>query len=365
MASPSSVPRHTQIYTQLVRRLSLLAPGELFPTVAALMTEFGVSQVTITEAIRRLHTRGFIRRPVGKKRYVVTGQAQQRRAMVAVVRPIGPSAAHEVLLAALMREFAGRRWSFQASHYAAWTDLDWVRLKQEHDGIISVGQAPERAAMIKCPGGDDYRWVALTEHAEEADGGFGVTGDEIALGRLAVEALRQLGHRRIAVLRNEPSNPASARRWRGWREAMTEAGEPDPGELEIDGAVGPDEDPVEGARVRLGDWLDERGPAFTAIFATTWTGAQAVLRVMQDRALPLPTTCSLLAPGGLWSIGAQLVPPLSTLDHDAEAWARAACDLLAAQLEGPAVEPRWISLPPELHLRRTTAPLRIDHSTTE
>ncbi|MCU0791694.1 MAG: substrate-binding domain-containing protein [Opitutaceae bacterium] len=350
--------RHAQVYRQLVKRLALASPGSEFPTVAELKEEFDASQATITQAVRRLQQQGFIRRPVGKKRYVIAQQAPRTHTTIAVLRPFWPSPEYDSLLTGLQQACTQRRWILELIHYQAWSDLDLTRIINEHQGIISIGHPSAFA-----DGQEDhllkqrYPFISLMNRPENA-AFAGVEGDDVALGRMAVATLRKLGHRRIAVFLNEPHGLSVERRLRGWRTAMQKAGEGNLDELVIDCSVESGQDSIEIGRERFERWLGGKHAPFTAVFATAWTGALAVMRVMHDRHIDIPADCSLLAQGGLWPVGRYLVPPLSTIDYDANEWGRAACELLAEQIAENPSAPRSINLAPEIHLRGTTAHLR-------
>ena len=356
MAGPHSSTRHSHVHEQLVTRLATLKSGDFFPTVAELMNEFNASQVTITQALQRLQNQGFIRRPVGKKRYVVTQQAQRREANITVLRPTWPSPEYDSLLSSLQHECTQRHWNLALTSYADWADVDLHRLMGAYDGIISIGHpadmGEQQESHIAAKG---YPFVTLMDRPET--GAFsGVLADDIALGRIAVETLRGLGHRRIAVMLNEPRAPSVSQRLQGWRAAMEAAGETDLDRLVIDCSVVRGEDSIELGRQRLDAWLGDRPLEFTALFATAWTGAVAAMRVLHEHHIDLPAQCSLISQGGLWPIGRYLAPALSTLDSNPDQWAKAACDLLAGQISGTATEKHLVTLAPEVHLRGTTAP---------
>ncbi len=358
MATVPEETRHAQVYRQLIKRLALAERGSEFPTVAELKDEFDASQVTITQAVRRLQQQGFIRRPVGKKRYVIVQQAPRSHTTIAVLRPFWPSPEYDSLLTGIQQECTRRRWNLELIHYQAWSDVDLTRTISEHQGIISIGH-PDAFAdgqedhMLK----QRYPFISLMNRPENT-AFAGVEGDDVALGHMAVSTLRKLGHRRIAVFLNEPPSVSVKLRLRGWRTAMQMAGEPDLDELVIDCSVTSGQDSIEIGCESFDRWLSGRHAPFTAVFATAWTGALAAMRVMHDRKIAIPDDCSLLAQGGLWPIGRYLVPPLSTIDYDATEWGRAACELLAEQMAGKNSAPRSINLTPETHLRGTTAPLR-------
>jgi DNA-binding LacI/PurR family transcriptional regulator len=357
MTTAQENTRQAHVYRRLVERLSLIEPGSEFPTVAELKNEFDASQITITQVIRRLQQQGFVRRPVGRKRYVVVQQAPRSHSTIAVLRPIWPSPEYDSLLNGLQQDCSKRRWNLDLIHYQNWGDLDLTRIINEHEGIITIGH-PDAF-----PDGQEdhltklgYPFVSLMNRPDHTPF-VGVEGDDFALGQMAVNSLRELGHRRIAVFLNEPSGVTIQRRLNGWRRAMEVSGETDLDDLVIDCTVESGQDSIEASLKRLEGWLRRKGTPFTAVFATAWTGALAVMRVMHERRIDIPSQCSLLAQGGLWPIGRYLVPPLSTIDYDAAEWGRAACDLLARQMSGKSASLRSINLSPVIHLRGTTAPL--------
>lgn len=59
-----------QLYLQLRRRISAMKDGEPFPTVRQLMTEYQVSQSTVTPAINQLKEKGLIEAYVGRGSFV-------------------------------------------------------------------------------------------------------------------------------------------------------------------------------------------------------------------------------------------------------------------------------------------------------
>ena len=357
MSGPHSPTRHSHVHEQLVSRLATLKSGDFFPTVAELMKEFHASQVTITQALQRLQNHGFIRRPVGKKRYVVTQQAQRREANILVLRPSWSSPEFDSLLSALQEECTRRHWNLAPHTYQHWDDMDLQRLMGAYDGMLSIGHPTGCDDCIDAHLADTgYPFITLMDRPDNA-ALSGVMADDVALGRLAVDTLRELGHRRIAVLLNEPPRPSVRQRLQGWRTAMEEAGETDLDRLVIDCSVVRGEDSIEFGQQKLAAWMDNHPREFTAVFATAWTGAVAAMRVLFDRRIELPGQFSLLSQGGLWPIGRYLAPALSTLDCNPAEWAKAACDLLAGKLSGRATKNRLIRLAPEVHLRGTTAPV--------
>lgn len=357
MPGPNNPTRHSHVHEQLVERLATIAPGDFFPTVAELMKEFEASQATITQALQRLQHQGFIRRPLGKKRYIVTLQAQRSEATISVLRPNWPSFEYDALLTALQLEFTRRHWNLALTSYPRWADVDLHRLLGACDGIISIGHpanvGDHQDLHIESRA---YPFVTLMERPD--DGAFsGVMADDLAVGRIAVETLRGLGHRRIAVLLNEPSFDSVNQRLAGWRAAMEAAGETDLDRLIIDCSVERGEDGIELGEQKFARWMDQHPKDFTALFATAWTGAVAAMRVLKTRHIDIPSQCSLIAQGGLWPIGRYLAPALSTIDSNPNEWAMVACDLLAEQIRSGDTTKRLVTLAPEVHLRGTTTPI--------
>jgi DNA-binding LacI/PurR family transcriptional regulator len=166
--------------------------------------------------------------------------------------------------------------------------------------------------------------------------------DDLAVGRLAVEHLVGLGHRRIAMVRTSDTDgitwSSDVQRARAWRETLTDAGLEAPDELLVTESWGPDA----GAR-GLTRLLALAEPP-TAVFAYSDEIAVAVLAKARQLGIRVPDDLSVVGVDG-HPLGE--VFDVSTVDQRVAEQARAAADLAVALLGGTAAR-TGLTLAPEL-----------------
>lgn len=147
--------------------------------------------------------------------------------------------------------------------------------------------------------------------------------------RRAVEHLIAHGHRRIAVVLDDPADSSIGQlRFQGYRQALEEHGiayDPALTVVTADYAMSAAYDGV----CRL---LDS-GAAFTALMAISDTLAIAAIKALTDRGRSVPEDCSVIAIDGL-DISAYTVPTLTTLCQPAEEMARQSVQMLTDLIEG-------------------------------
>lgn len=184
--------------------------------------------------------------------------------------------------------------------------------------------------------------------------------DNEAGGRMALEHLYLLGHRKIAVIRGPKAVIDSVPRWKGARSFARSAG------LDLD----PDlilelprsEDPLSGFEggCRLTEELLHRRKAFTALVAFDDMTALGAIRALAKAGVRVPEQCSVIgfddvAPGALST------PPLTTVRQPMEAMGSIAVNLLLdgihATLERGEFSTVHRKVSPELVVRESTRPL--------
>ncbi len=153
--------------------------------------------------------------------------------------------------------------------------------------------------------------------------------------REAEKAVRYLvhhGHRRIAVLLDDPAdNSIGQLRFQGYRRALEDCG------IDYDPALA----------VITGDYalsaaydgvcrLIDSGVGFTALMAISDNLAIAAIKALTDRGLSVPEDCSVIAIDGL-DISAYTVPTLTTLCQPAAEMARESVQMLIGLIEGTGV----------------------------
>src|SRR5262249_10812995 len=183
--------------------------------------------------------------------------------------------------------------------------------------------------------------------------------DNEAGGRLAIEHLYSLGHRKIAFIRGPKMLADSGLRWRGIKSFATQVG------LDIDGRLVLDlpdlREPTTGfeAGISATEELLHRKRAFTAIVAFDDITAMGCIRRLSRAGIRVPDQCSVIgfddvAPASL------SVPSLTTIRQPMEAMGANAVSIVVDSIRA-GLEPRVSKvihrrMPPELVVRESTRP---------
>lgn len=178
-----------------------------------------------------------------------------------------------------------------------------------------------------------------------------VTSDHRDGGRLAVEHLIGLGHRRIARVSNSADPLAGRDRIDGGRDALAAAGlSEDPGLV-----VETDDWDAEGA-YRATLRLLERGKPFTAVAVGSDIMAINVIGALVDHGLRVPGDVSVVGFDDL-PLSSMVRPMLTTVRQDVDAMGAAVVELMRQMIEhGRTLEP--VIVPTSLIVRGSTAPTR-------
>jgi LacI family transcriptional regulator len=181
--------------------------------------------------------------------------------------------------------------------------------------------------------------------------------DNEAGGRLALEHLYQLGHRKIAFIRGPKMLVDSAPRWRGIQKFAQGVG------LEIDHALVvqlPDSfDPNSGFEngQRFTDELLQKKKRFTALLAFDDLTALGAIRALTKAGLKVPEQCSVI---GFDDVPLSLLaaPPLTTVRQPLEAMGGLAVNVIMEGVNAN-LEKREVSIArhrtnPELVIREST-----------
>jgi LacI family transcriptional regulator len=183
-----------------------------------------------------------------------------------------------------------------------------------------------------------------------------VLSDHRAGGRMAVEHLIGLGHRRIGHVTAPPQNAAAGEREAGARDAIAAAGLA-PGDLEV--AVG--DGHVSGG-ARAAAELLTRVPDLTAIFAYNDLSAIGVVREVRSRGLRVPEDVSVVGFDDV-DVAAFADPPLTTISQDTRRLGRWAVERLLARIDDgqdgdAAGATALVVIPVRLTVRASTGPAR-------
>ena len=226
---------------------------------------------------------------------------------------------------------------------------DWLAdYEDSHkaDGIILLGYGDYLAyrnrleALIE-HGAHLVRWgQVLPDHP-----GVSIGCDNLAGGRLAAEHLLSLGRRSIAFIGEiAPSAPEMEDRYRGYREALSDAGlTPDP-RLQV-AAVSTESSGSEGLRMLLA-----RGVQFDAVFGASDLIAIGALSALRAAGRHVPEDVAVVGFDGI-PMGAVTRPSLTTVAQGTKRAGEALVASLINQINGRPVEN--MILQPQLVVRES------------
>ena len=177
-----------------------------------------------------------------------------------------------------------------------------------------------------------------------------VGNENVVAGRLAVEHLVSLGHRRIACISGYHEAWPAMQRLKGYRQAMIEAGLTPEDDLICGGSFD-----FEAGRNAIASLLD-RKIDFTAVVAHADEAALGAIRTLVKRGLRVPEDISVVGCGNL-DISGMTTPALTTVDQEPRELGRVAMELLVDIINGKAKSSREIIVQPSLVVRESTAKL--------
>jgi DNA-binding LacI/PurR family transcriptional regulator len=172
-------------------------------------------------------------------------------------------------------------------------------------------------------------------------------GDNIGAGRTATEHLLGLGHHTVWHVAGPQRWWAARDRLAGWRQALADAGAPEPPVLE-------------------GDWLPASGyaagrelaanPDVTAVFVANDDMAIGVLRALTEAGRSVPGDVSIVGFDDI-PTAAFLTPPLTTVPQDFDVHVARGIANLVTEIESPTGDHSPLPEPPPLRLvvRHSTA----------
>lgn len=184
-------------------------------------------------------------------------------------------------------------------------------------------------------------------------------------GRLALEHLYQLGHRKIAFIRGPKVLIDTAPRWRGIQKFASSVG------LEIDGSLVaqlPDSlDPnsgYEGGYRLTEQWLDQR-KKFTALLAFDDLTAFGAIRALNKAGVRVPAQCSVIGFDDV-PVSVLSAPALTTVRQPLEPMGNMAVNLIMEEIRAGREKREWSierhKTAPELVIRDSTRALSLNAS---
>lgn len=216
-------------------------------------------------------------------------------------------------------------------------------LEQQVRGVIIAAEvgATEMVAKLTARG---VRTVLMdSPGTDESVPTVGV--DDVAGGRLAVEHLLSLGHRRVGVLMGPADVRQSLHRWEGAQEAAREAGL-DPTEVLV--LINGDSFTADAGAAGMTSLLDQH-PDVTACFCGNDQMAIGAMRVLRQRGHHIPERMALVGYDDI-PVAAQLITPLTSVHQPLLEIGRTAAELVLGDGDR-----QHVLFAPELVVRASTS----------
>jgi DNA-binding LacI/PurR family transcriptional regulator len=213
------------------------------------------------------------------------------------------------------------------------------------DGLVAI--APLHSALEALRGVTTD--VPLVEvEATDVFSESGVVVDQRAGGLAATRHLLDLGHRTVAHVAGPSGWLEAEERVRGWRSALTDAGQDAPPILQGDWS------PRSG--YQAGEQLVERVARgdITAVFVANDQMALGLIRAVHEAGLAVPADLSVVGFDDIPE-SAYFLPPLTTLRQDFAEVGRRCIESLLGRISGDPV-PARPPIQPELLVRASTGP---------
>ncbi len=200
--------------------------------------------------------------------------------------------------------------------------------------------------------------VAIAGHSQTA-GVTNVVVDNDKAGRLALEHLVSLGHRKIAFFKGHPWSSDTEPRWNAVCRAANDLGVEVSPELtvQLSGRTGPLEPstPEEGTFYAL-QLLARRQP-FTALIAFNDTSAIGAIGAFRDAGIAVPERISVVGFDDI-TAAAFTYPRLTTVRQPLHQMGVLAATTLLERITNPDLPCDHITVAPELVIRESTCPAR-------
>lgn len=251
------------------------------------------------------------------------------------------------VMSGIMREVVHRHYNLMLYTATSGVPLDQAAMLVDSriEGLLLVMPPAESSIVLKCrKRGIPY--VSILQ--QPASGEWTVNSDDYLGGRLAAHHLLSLGHRRIAHLHGADDVVTSRPRYRGFCDALEEAG------------VEPDEELIvpSGFDWRMGlastERLLSRGlkKMPTAIFAANDLCAEGAIRAIRGAGLSVPDDVAVVGYDDTW-FATMTQPPLTSVHMPIAEMGELAAGMLISRLEGnEGLDPQPI-LPVSLTIRQS------------
>lgn len=282
-----------ELCVRLRQRIATMKDGEAFPTVRQLMTEYNVSQSTVTPAINLLKEKGLLKAYVGRGSFVCKQAATPR---LLLLQNNWPSSLFSRMADAIREGAEENGFEFSLELYDYKYDITQSLSNFDADIIVLDGIAsdlltPEQVlAISRSPAP-----VILSRNAVPVKEINYVCGDNSAAGFNAANYLIRRGHRKLGLLINEPYLHSIESYRRGFVSCVR-AHNCEVTILDCD--MQPGDRPDRQIKAFIADYVAGRYN-FTALFPVSCNGAVIAHRVLTQYGIRVPEDLSIISTGSV------------------------------------------------------------------
>jgi DNA-binding LacI/PurR family transcriptional regulator len=340
-------PLYTSVKQALLRAIERgdFTPQDRLPSTKELSEQMSVSLVTAHRALRELVTAGVLERKQGRGTFVVdrAGQAERRYRISLLLHREASLADffHSRLLEGMRQASADQGVELTVTQYGSGVSTDL-------DAYLLVNPLQENLDQMRRQFPSKALRVIVGARPEQASVPW-IDVDNRLLGKIAVEHLYGLGHRRIGYLGGAPDISNSRDRWEGFREGCKRLGLPMDPKLTLHT---PGWRVENGEKMRLVQMLSGKGRP-TAIFAGGYYFSLDVYDVAQTLGLHVPEEISVVGVDNPPSAG-YLSPPLTTVQQPLVELGHTALMTVLEALSNPGGSISSRFLRPELIVRQSS-----------
>ena len=324
-----------------------------FYSESQLISNLRVSQGTVRRALADLASRGMLEKRQARCTLVCKQSPSVSMRNLAVFLPDYTSQSVAKLLSHFNAECQNRGIRMQPIYthrgerlIKAYNNLNF---SPQEGGVVLLGNSPRATVELEAALGEKgYDCVVVGTVIKGSTGKF-VGGSSDSIMKLGLRHLVDLGHRRIALMVNEPAELESIQERIRAFQAWVSASEQTLTTRVINAGAQLWDDAYEFAKKAMEEVMKSGEPP-TAIFAVSDVGALGVIHWLQQRGYRVPLDISVMGIGGI-KLGTMVHPTLTTIEAPAEEFTKGIFRLLT----DPENSVRKLLLPPRLIARDSTA----------
>lgn len=351
------LPLHAQLRMALERLIEERFEHESrFYSESQLISNLGVSQGTVRRALSELALRGVLEKRQARRTIVRKLPPEVAMRHLAVFLPDYSSPNVMKFLSHLNAKCMDRGVRMQPYYTHRGEHLlrayDNLNFPARQGGVVLLENSPRATTELAAALGDKgYSCVVIDTLIEEPNYKY-VGVSNASLVEIGLEYLTGLGHRRIALLVNEPEEKLTVQERIAAFEAWTTSRGGDLSTRIVHAGTQLWDDAYAAAQAAMPEVMAEPQPP-TAIFAISDIGALAAINWLQQKGIRVPEEVSVMGTDGT-DLGGMVHPTLTTLSSPVAEMIDAVFELLAEK----EAKGRMVKFEPTLVARESTAPPR-------